>query len=167
MTTSQQAKSGVTPILKPERREKAQRRPLRRVSSKRARERRREATYTFACDVEQQVATCWLAQFSEAPCSGRIEKVHLIAKQTVRREVWLPVVNGRVESPKNFPSTLRELVWDRRIWEYSCHGHHHALDCSKRLRLTRSDLPASVEAFAQEYGLTAWLERTYVPEAER
>jgi hypothetical protein len=164
---SHQAKAGVMPIEKPEPRQKTPRRPLRRVSAKRARERRREATYTFACDVEQRVATCWLAPFSQTPCSGRIEKVHLIAKQIVRREVWLPVANGRVQAPDTFPSTCRELVWDRRIWRFGCHGHHHDLDCSKQIVLGRSDLPSSVEEFAREYGLVAWLDRTYGELAKR
>lgn len=166
MTTSQEAKANVLPIPRPAPREKAPRRPLRRISAKRARERRREAIYTFACDVEQQTATCWLAQFSDTPCSGRLEKVHLIAKQIVRRDVWLPRYNGRVETPDNFPTTLRELVWDRRIWRYGCHGNHHDLDCTKRIVLKRSELPASVEEFAREYGLTAWLEREYGPSIE-
>lgn len=154
-------KHGVYPIAKPVKREKAARRPLRAVSAKRARERRKEATYTFACDVEQQVATCWLAQFAGTPCSGRIEKVHLLAKQVVRREVWLPRYTGRVETPENFPTTLRELVWDRRIWRFGCHGHHTDLDCTKRLVLERSAIPASVEEFAREYGLTAKLDYAY------
>lgn len=158
---SRQAKSGVVPRPKSEPREKSPRRPLRAVSVKRARERRKEARYTFACDVEQQVATCWLAPFSDTPCSGRIEKVHLLAKQTVRREVWLPVLTGRVEAPDNFPATLRELVWDRRIWRFGCHGHHTGLDCTKRLVLERSDIPVSVEEFAREYGLTAKLDYVY------
>lgn len=159
-------KDGVMPIDKPERREKAPRRPLRRVSTKRAREKRREATYTFACDVEQQVATCWLADFSDTPCSGRMEKVHLLPKQIVRREVWRPVADGRVEAPDTFSATLRELVWDRRIWRYGCHGHHHDLDCTKRLVLKRSEVPASVEEFAREYGLTARLDHDYGPFVE-
>jgi hypothetical protein len=159
-------KSGVLPIAKPEPRQKTLSRlsrttRLRPISAKARKRRQREAIYNFAVDVEQQVATCWLAQFSDAACSGRIEKVHLIAKQTVRREVWLPVETGRVEAPPNFPSTLRELVWDRGIWRFGCHEHHHALDCSKRLVLKRSDLPSSVEHFAREYGLKPWLERTY------
>lgn len=168
MTTSREAKGSVLPIEKPVKREKAARglsrtKGLRPVSKKlqRARRLERPAIYTFACDVEQQVATCWFAQFSDTPCSGRIEKVHLLAKQTVRREVWDPVAKGRVEAPDHLPATLRELLWDRRIWRFGCHGHHHDLDCSKRLVLERSDIPASVEEFAREYGLTAKLDYVY------
>lgn len=91
---------------------------------------------------------CWLAQFSEKPCDGRLRRCHLIPKQVIKREAQLS-------------------VWDARSWVWGCGGptgvggHHGMLDSSRTLRIPRDRLPAGLEEFAAELGLSWWLDRTY------
>jgi hypothetical protein len=92
---------------------------------------------------------CWLAQFTDAPCDGKLRKCHLIPKQLIRREV------GLID------------VYDERTWVWGCggitgcSGHHGALDVARTLRIPRDKIPAKVEAFAEEHGLGWWLDREY------
>lgn len=62
---SRQAKRGVMPIPKPERRSGGN-----------------AAHYTYAVG---QHADCWFARFTETPCSGRLVRCHIIDKQVLRR----------------------------------------------------------------------------------
>lgn len=93
--------------------------------------------------------SCWLASFSDAPCDGKLRKCHLIAKQTIKREVG------------------KQHMWDDRSWVWGCGGpmgnggHHGMLDYSRTLRIERDRLPAAVEAFAAEHGIGWWLDREY------
>lgn len=112
-----------------------------------------EATYTYACDLEGERASCFLAQFAETPCWGRLEKAHLIRQQTIRREVL-----------RNLPDDDQDpqaIMWDQRVWVPACEVHHHQLDKSKVLRIPRAGLPSETEEYAQDYDLTWWLDRTY------
>jgi hypothetical protein len=101
--------------------------------------------------VKRPRPTCWLAEFSDAPCDGDLRKCHLIAKQTIRRELG------------------DALKWDDRVWVWGCggimgcSGHHGMLDYSRTLRVPRERLPAAVEAFAAEHGLGWYLNREYGP----
>jgi hypothetical protein len=96
---------------------------------------------------------CWLAQFSDKPCDGRLRKCHLIPRRLILREVPAEVAAG--------------AVWDPRCWIWACggptgvSGHHGMLDTSRTLRIPRSHLPAELEDFAAEHRLTWWLDRTY------
>lgn len=114
---------------------------------------------------------CFLATLPGAgPCDGRLVRCHLIPRQILRREVWAQrealrppaEASGRV-----FPSRLRELCWDTRCWVYGCGGltgmggHHGQLDHSRTLRIPRVLLPAGLEEFAMDYGLSWWLDREY------
>lgn len=95
--------------------------------------------------------SCWLAQFSEVPCDGKLRKCHLIPAQTIKREV------GKTHA------------WDERAIVWGCggamgiSGHHGMLDHSRNLRIPREMLPAEVEEFATEFGLEWWLTREYGP----
>ena len=94
------------------------------------------------------VGLCFLAQFSDRPCEGRLRAVHLIDKQVLRREGHDP--------------------WDDRSWVWACggivglSGHHGQFD-QHRLIVPRESLPQAVEVLAAEVGLLAWLDRRYGP----
>ncbi|HEY4452355.1 MAG TPA: hypothetical protein VGN13_12270 [Solirubrobacteraceae bacterium] len=115
--------------------------------------RREEATYTFGFD-HGEPATCFLARFTDTPCSGRLERCHLIARQTIKREVQLPEGDER---------DFREILWDPRVWVPGCVFHHGQLDMARKIRLARGDLPVGVEEFACEFGLVWVLDRVFGP----
>lgn len=126
---------------------------------------RDEAIYEYACiDLDPTPATCWLAQFTDTPCDGRLEKAHIIRQQTIRREVW----NKRPELRKELGGLNGAglLIWDERAWRPACHKHHTELDQARTLRIPRSAIPVETEAFAEQYGLGWWLDRTYPREGE-
>jgi len=122
--------------------------------------------YNFAVDPS---AGCWFAKLplpSLSPCQGRLERAHLISKQAIKREIWMPAHHGRHRVPEllaKLPPSLRDLQWDERVWVPGCAHHHHLLDQSRKLRLRRSWLPEGVEEFAAEFGITWWLDRNYPP----
>lgn len=64
--------------------------------------------------------------------------------------------------------SLDGIVWDQRCWVPACgglagsDGHHGALD-SRRLRLTREQLPDAIEQFADDFDMTWSLDRDYGP----
>jgi hypothetical protein len=101
---------------------------------------------------------CWLAQFSNVPCDGRLVKAHLISKQRIKREL-------RGHDDLGYDG-LDLVLWDRRVWVPACGGlsglggHHGALD-GRILSVPRSALPEGLEAFAAEYGLTWSLDRDF------
>lgn len=97
---------------------------------------------------------CWLAWHGHIehgdpmpPCSGSLVRVHLIPRQLLKRE-HLPQL-------------------DPRTYVYACGGamgnagHHGMMDQSRSLRVGFADLPIKVKEFAEEHGLTWWLEREY------
>lgn len=90
--------------------------------------------------------TCWFARFFDDPCDGRVDLCHVgLQKQTLRQA-------GLTE----------EQVWDPRIWRYGCR-HHHERSHWPSFRLTREQLPESVEQFADDHGLGHRLERDFGP----
>ena len=98
--------------------------------------------------------TCWLAKFRpDVPCDGKLVKAHLIPRQLMRREVR--------------DDRLADALWDRRGWVWACGGptgiggHHGMLDTSRTLRVPRLELPVVLEEFAEELGLSWWLDREY------
>jgi hypothetical protein len=127
---------------------------------------------------------CWFAKLpGSGPCEGQLVRVHLISKQQLRRTFpkgavliggrWQPPVEAAFVPQDGEPArrTLRELQDDPRAWVPGCGGmsglagHHGRLDSSPhngtRLRLARAQLPAAVEEYAAELGLTWWLDKTY------
>lgn len=100
--------------------------------------------------------TCWLAQFSEQPCDGRLIRAHLIPRQRIVREVTKPLPREEAF----------QIIWDERAWAWACGGpmgnagHHGAFD-NRSLYVPRWALPAGVEAFAAEHGLVWSLDRDY------
>jgi hypothetical protein len=118
------------------------------------------------------------------PCDGALIRAHLVPRQLLKREFpegvamfdgeWISVreLRRRVtpEGRANYRTrTLRDLCDDERSWVPCCGGplgpggHHGQLDQSRHLRIPRADLPADVEEFAAELGLTWWIEREYGP----
>jgi len=115
-----------------------------------------EAHYTFAMGDGHG---CWLAKLAEAgSCGGRLERIHLLAKQTIRREVWQ---SRKWKTSGLLPDTFFDLVWDERVWVPGCSHHHHLLDQSRKLRIPREMLPEGVEGFAEQWELDWWLSRQY------
>ncbi len=129
------------------------------------------------------MTACFVAGWPGAgPCDGRLVRAHLIPRQCIKREVrygivrengrWRPL--GRYEDRYDLAHVpVGELVNDPRTWVPMCGGicgngaHHGMLDHSRKLRIPRSALPAGLEEFAAETGLTFWLEREYGPMDER
>ncbi len=89
-------------------------------------------------------AVCWLAQFSDKPCEGRMDPAHLLAKNRMRQE-----------------HVPEEAIWDPRVWVPACRTHHAALDTARTLRVPRERLPEGLERFVEEYGLEWLLSRSY------
>ena len=93
--------------------------------------------------------TCQLARFSDQPCDGRFVRAHIIRRQVIVKE-----------APEADPDDWRVLVW-------ACGGpmgnggHHGMLDQSRTLRIPPTAIPHATRRFAEEYGLTWWLEREY------
>ena len=88
---------------------------------------------------------CWFAHNLQGvgSCDGRQDPCHLIKAQVIRREVGT------------------EAIWDQRVIVPGCRRHHGMLDHSRQIRIPRSLLPGSVEAFAHDHGLEWWLAREY------
>lgn len=106
---------------------------------------------------------CFLAQFSNKPCEGRLVRVHLIPKQLLKR-TWRSL--ERQDYPLPFDS-LTALLADERAWVDGCGGivgiggHHGMLDHSRTLRIPRSAIPDGTVELAEELGLGWWLDREY------
>lgn len=98
---------------------------------------------------------CWLAQFGRGDCRGPLQKAHLIAKQTLRREVI-----GHPKPKRGWTADEFALLWDERVWVLACELHHGRFD-GHRLVVPREALPEPLEAFAVEIGLGHWLDRRY------
>lgn len=96
---------------------------------------------------------CWLAQFSDASCDGRMDRAHLISQQLMKRELRT--------SPRIVE--LAAILGDPRGWVPACRKHHGAFDVARTIRVPRSSLPVGVEDLALELGLEWWLEREYGP----
>lgn len=111
---------------------------------------KRETPYTFGFGDEGEVATCWLRQFADDECGGRLEKAHLLRQQTIRREL----------KNREGIEDLRAIIWDPRVWRPACNRHHTSFD-AKRLRIPREAIPEDTERFAREWGLDWWLDRNY------
>jgi hypothetical protein len=81
-----------------------------------------------------QSAVCWIRRkrLHGDPCSGRMQKAHLIPKRRMKGLDW-------------------EDIWDRRVWVWICEHHHQALD-GPYLTLNRNDYPPSVLDWALDHG---------------
>lgn len=92
---------------------------------------------------------CWLAEVLDLDdCEGRLDPAHIGFT-----EHWLR------KAPTG-PKLTKEQGNDPRIIRLVCRAHHHRLDFG-RLDLTRRQLPESVAEYAQEFQLTARLDRDY------
>jgi hypothetical protein len=131
-TRSPEAKANVQPIPKPEPQPKGRR------------ERERPTLYTYGF-LPGETPTCFLAQFTDTPCAGRLELAHLIRAQKIRQHV----------------SNKHAVVWSEQVLRWACHSHHGMLDQAKTLRIPREAIPAETEQWASEHGLSWWLDETY------
>lgn len=112
-----------------------------------------DTVYNFALDgYAMSHGDCFLAQFSDVPCEGRMERAHLLRLQTLRREL------RKLDLPAD---ELLALLWSPAVWRPGCTLHHGLLDKARRLRIPRDAIPADTEAFADTYGLAWWLAREY------
>jgi hypothetical protein len=99
-------------------------------------------------EIERLDYRCWLKQFTDTPCDGRMDRAHLIPRQLMRREL-----KGRPDLPA--------LLVDGRGWMPACRKHHSAFDTARTLRVPRYALPEAVERFAEGLGLLWWIEREF------
>jgi hypothetical protein len=116
---------------------------------------------------------CWLAQHDERrrPCSGRLERAHLIPGQRVENALaaLLPYNPVSVFDPGSIfemnPATRRELIllaaWDPRNGIIACEGHHRRFDShlTPALMVPRKALPGHAISFALDWGIEAQLDR--------
>lgn len=88
---------------------------------------------------------CWLARFDTRgrPCGGRMDNVHLIDQQKLRKEG-----HGG-------------LCTDGRSFVQACRTHHAAFDNYRGVVVPRAMLPAGLEELCGEVGLLWWLDRRY------
>lgn len=114
-------------------------------------------------------------------CSGQLVRGHLIPRQLLRREYgygalldngqWRPMRRGEDRYDLKYLNVI-DLIDDQRTFVpicgglTGCSGHHGQLDVSRKLRIPRDLVPVAVEEFAEQFGLTWWLDRTY-GQAER
>jgi hypothetical protein len=97
---------------------------------------------------------CWLAaRLNLDGCEGRIDFAHIGFT-----EHWLH------KAPTG-PKLTKKQANDPRILRPVCRHHHHRFDFG-RLDLTRSQIPESVEEYAEEFQLTARLDRDYPREGK-
>jgi hypothetical protein len=102
---------------------------------------------------------CWLAQFSDTPCEGRLVRCHVVPRQHLVRE-W------RTIRP-HWDGSLPDLIADRRTWVPGCGGltgvggHHGELDFSRKLRIPLHRLPPESLMLLEQIGLDWFLEREY------
>lgn len=92
---------------------------------------------------------CFLRQFSDTLCRGRLVRAHLIPRQTLSREL----------------NASDKVIADPRGWVWACggptgaQGHHGELDYSRTLRVPVECLPREFVEWVQELGLGWWLDR--------
>lgn len=99
--------------------------------------------YTYAC----LGRTCWLAQFDDRACEGRMDPAHLIPKQTLKK--------ARCEVD----------LWDERLWVPACRFHHGQWD-NHRFVVPRESLPVDFVGLVGELGLDWYLDRRFPATAE-
>lgn len=120
---------------------------------------REQTAYQFAVDAYPE-SVCWLAQFTNTPCNGRLQRVHLISKQRIKRALRSGAGRLRAE---HMELSADEIVWDDRAWVPGCEAHHHMLDQSRKLQIPRWAISPATEQYAREYGLMVFLELEYGP----
>lgn len=110
---------------------------------------------------------CWPGQFFSDPCQpGLVDPCHVGIDQQTLKAHWDDQERRRSWGLPYNRATLRvgraEFVWDPRWIRKGCRHHHSSFD-GPHFKLTRAQIPASVEEAAEEYGLSARLTRDYGP----
>ena len=100
---------------------------------------------------------CWFAQIPEAgPCDGELVRVHLIPRQTLRKEFGKTLGNKLAEDPASFVPGCGGPT--------GIGGHHGMLDSSRKLRVPRELLPELFVKWCESLGLGWYIDREYGPE---
>lgn len=99
---------------------------------------------------------CWLAAFSDVPCDGPTDRAHLLKKEVLKRELKIAATDE---------VALQRFIWHPAVWVHACRFHHGQFD-AYRLKVPREKLPETCERFADIFGLTWLVERTYGPHPE-
>lgn len=88
---------------------------------------------------------CWLRPFDlrGRACSGRMDRAHLIERQTLRRE------------------GLGEFIPDRATWVAACRLHHGSFDNFRGVVVPRGAVPEATELFAVRERLLWYLDRRF------
>jgi hypothetical protein len=102
-----------------------------------------EAILTYACDMDGETPDCWLRQFTSTDCAGRMDRAHLIPKQTLKK------------------AGLAEHILDPATWRPACRYHHFSFDAYRGVEVPRSSVPVETERFADRYGLGWYLTRRF------
>lgn len=97
--------------------------------------------------------SCFLAKYSDRPCSGRLIRAHLLPRQLILREVVAERSAAVISDPRSYVLACGGPMGNA--------GHHGELDVSRTIRIPRDDLPAGLEDLAEEVGLVWWLDREY------
>lgn len=107
---------------------------------------------------------CFLAQHDERsrPCSGRLERAHLIPRQRVENAMWA-MLHDATFSAEYFTCSLNEEIWslillaawDPRNAVIGCEGHHRRLDNhgTPALVIPAPELPDHMLDFIFDWGL--------------
>lgn len=119
-------------------------------------------------------APCWFGSNVSDPhkCEGRIEGAHWIKQQRIRKvlELTLPVRLGDgdyVYDEERRQELILLAIWDPRNGVPACNRDHTVFDSqrtplrSKQIVVWRHQVPAHVEAFAEDWGLTHELDRKH------
>jgi hypothetical protein len=129
---------------------------------------------------------CWFSMLPDAgPCEGRLVRCHLIPRQKlekgphVRNGQRLPIAETDREAMDIYVDggpmvvVLSSVRRDTRSWVWGCGGpmgpggHHGLFKPDGPRPIERHRLPPGLEEFAEEIGLSWWLDYTYGPrEAE-
>lgn len=112
---------------------------------------------------------CWLWQFDplERPCEGRLEAIHLIDKQAIRRvlrhllvtDLW---ADGAID-PLDVDDLVELAEWDGRNGASGCTGHHRRADslATPRLEVPAQCLRDDAIEFVTDWGLRAEAARRF------
>jgi len=121
-------------------------------------------------------AACWLKQHDplDRPCSavtsgGRLEAVHLIGRQAIRRVLSQNLNTGYIwqEDGGIDPNDVEDLIelaeWDPRNSALGCTGHHRRLDdhATPEFVLGAEALPDDFLDFVLDWGLESEAERKF------
>lgn len=108
---------------------------------------------------------CWLAQHDDRrrPCSGRLERAHLIPRQRVENALGalLPWGAAGTEEWNHFADLIQLAAWDPRNGVVVCEAHHRRFDShlTPALTVPLDSVPDHLIDFAFDWGIDGQLDR--------